>query len=144
MPYNPKKNGAANYKSWMQLTEAQIAAIEAVEGADNTSSPNDERFAQVVHITNDKMQTYSGYNTALYQNIDGISGSAATTTYAQDTVVRIQSYEADNWVTIESAPTAVIGQGILIVNGSELIIAISAGDKIATINGKLNIVPKIL
>jgi hypothetical protein len=52
MPYNPKKNGAANYKSWMQLTAEQISAIEAAEGADNTSDPNAERFAQVVHVAN--------------------------------------------------------------------------------------------
>lgn len=52
MPYNPKKNGAANYKSWMQLTAAQISTIEALEGADNTANPNAERFAQMVHVVN--------------------------------------------------------------------------------------------
>jgi hypothetical protein len=50
MPYNPKKNGAANYKSWMQLTSEQIAALQSIEGEDNTSDPNAEQFAQVVHV----------------------------------------------------------------------------------------------
>lgn len=52
MPYNPKKNGAANYKSWMQLTQAQIDALAAIEGEDNTEVPNDEQFAQVVYVIN--------------------------------------------------------------------------------------------
>lgn len=52
MPYNPRKNGAANYKSWMQLTASQITTIEGIEGADNTSDPNSERFAQMVYVVN--------------------------------------------------------------------------------------------
>lgn len=60
MPYNPKKNGAANYKSWSQLTEDQIAAIVAGEGADNTSDPNAERFAQVVLSANSKVNSNTG------------------------------------------------------------------------------------
>lgn len=52
MPYNPKKNGAAHYKSWMQLTQTQIDAIAAIEGVDNTANPNDEQFAQVVYVVN--------------------------------------------------------------------------------------------
>jgi hypothetical protein len=52
MPYNPNKNGAANYKSWTQLTDQQIATINATEGIDKTSDPDSERFAQVVHVAN--------------------------------------------------------------------------------------------
>ncbi len=37
MPYNPKKNGAANYKSWMQLTQTQIDNIAALEGVGVTA-----------------------------------------------------------------------------------------------------------
>lgn len=50
MAYNSKKNGAANYNSWMQLTDAQIAAIVALEGTDKTNDPKLERFANVVFL----------------------------------------------------------------------------------------------
>lgn len=60
MPYNPKKNGAANYKSWMQITAAQASTIAGVEGADNTSDPNAERFAQMVYVINQSAGGSSG------------------------------------------------------------------------------------
>lgn len=188
MPYNPKKNGAANYKSWMQLTSAQISAIEALEGADNTSDPNSERFAQMVYLVNgisidpgdisigavelkdsdsdirativdaglvtaiyaglvdsngnllEDIKSYGSYDTTSYQNLDGTSASDQSTEFVSDTLVRVKAYSADCWVEIGANPTAVDSQGMLMTQYDEISMLIPAGNKIAVIGGKLNIV----
>jgi hypothetical protein len=90
MPYNPKKNGAANYKSWMQLTQTQIDAIAAVEGADNTNDPNAEQFAQVVYVVNSSGGSSSGgaivdgVNDTLFATVADLTNSNPLSTMIVD------------------------------------------------------------
>lgn len=68
MAYNSKKNGAANYNSWLQLTDTQISLLESKEGADNTTDPSSERFAALVHLVNGIQDPVSGLSAAVKQN----------------------------------------------------------------------------
>ena len=73
--------------------------------------------------------------------LDGSSASAAGAAYGVDTNVRLASVGfADCWVVIDADPTAVAeAAGAILVNGTEYT-KVEAGDKIAVIGGKLNIV----
>ena len=83
----------------------------------------------------------ASYNTGSYQNLDGTSASDISTVYATNTVVRIKSYETDNWITISNDDSpAVADIGMLLETSEEITVLIYAGNKIATIGGKLNIV----
>jgi len=82
------------------------------------------------------------YRTDLFQNIDGLLASAITTAYTYNTIVRVKSYGGDNWVTRTAiAAAAVADTGLLLEDGSEITMLVYAGEQIATIGGKLNIVP---
>ena len=75
------------------------------------------------------------------QTIDGSSASVATSAYSVDTAVRLSSVSfADCWIEIGTNPTAVAeSAGAILVNGTEYMM-VEAGEKIAVIGGKLNIV----
>lgn len=70
MPYNPNKSGGANYRSWMQLTDAQIASIQAIEGADKVDDPNSEQFAQIVHLSQSSNNVNTG-TSEINVNLEG-------------------------------------------------------------------------
>ena len=73
--------------------------------------------------------------------IDGSAGSVATAAYAAGAKVRLAPVGfADCWVEIGTNPTAVAeSAGAILVNSTEYTI-VEAGDKIAVIGGKLNVV----
>jgi len=82
------------------------------------------------------------YRTDLYQVIDGTAATASTTVFTYDTVIRIDSYESDNWIKrATGSATAVDGEGMRLGQDKEITMLVYAGEVIATIGGKLNIVP---
>lgn len=98
--------------------------------------------AKLARDDNGSILQVGSYKTSLYQNIDGVAASAITTQYLVNTVVRIKSYTDDNWITIsDNAAAAVASQGMLLERGEEITLLVNADDYIATIGGKLNIVP---
>jgi hypothetical protein len=82
-----------------------------------------------------------GYLATDAVTLDGTSASAATAAYTAGAKVRLSSVGfADCWVEIGTNPTAVAeSAGAILVNGTEYTI-VEAGDKIAVIGGKLNVV----
>lgn len=105
MPYNPKKNGAANYKSWMQLTPTQISTIEAIEGDDLTDDPNSEKFAQVVYVLN---QSAGGSSSGVI--VDGVNdtlfATVADLTNANPLATMLVDANGDQITSFGSASTA--------------------------------------
>lgn len=81
------------------------------------------------------------YRTDQFQLVDGSGGSAVSTTFAHNTIVRIKAYSGDSWVKIDTVGTAVQYEGLLMGDGEELTMLIYDGQKISCIGGVLNIVP---
>lgn len=114
----------------------------------NDLGPNNAMATMVVDRTGvqiDNIQTYGMYNMAQFLTLDGSSAisSPASPAFPVDITVRIKSYFADNWVTMEpntTTPVAVVDSGMLLMEGDELTVVIPANYRLATIGGKLNIV----
>lgn len=108
MPYNPRKNGAANYKSWMQLTASQINTIEALEGADNPSDPNAERFAQMVYVINQSAGGSS--SSAIADGVDDtLYATVADLTNANPLVTMIVDANGDQITSFGGSSIKILG-----------------------------------
>jgi hypothetical protein len=151
--YNSKMHGAADYNKYVMIPSDTWDSISQ-ETDDNIDPYREGKFAQMVYVANgiqigdgsgntlNHISTYGRYITEDFQNIDGSSASASTTSFIEDTVVRVKSYDGDNWVKrTDSATTAVEGEGMLMLEGEENTMFVKTGDIISCIGGKLNIVP---
>ncbi|MCK5814295.1 MAG: hypothetical protein KAH03_08550 [Cocleimonas sp.] len=119
---------------WVDGLGRQVFTMSAGDDAKLTS-------AVLASDSNGNIMQVSAYDTTSYQNLDGSTASAISTEFTEHTVVRVKSYYDDNWITISDDDSdAVDDEGLLLENGAELTMLISAGNKIATIGGKLNVV----
>lgn len=91
-----------------------------------------------------KVLQVASYDTKNAENLDGTSASDISNEFTSNTIVRLKSYDNDNWINIsnDNSP-AVSEQGMLLQNGEELTVLIKKNYKVATIGGKLNIVKVI-
>lgn len=76
-------------------------------------------------------------------NLDGTSGSAASSAFSKDTLVRVIATASTNadgevYYKIGTAPTATTSTTLIYEKQAEQM-TIKSGNKIAVINGKLNI-----
>ena len=86
------KKGAADYGSWMQITQAQVNAIKALEGANVASStdPYAERFAQLVYVVNSSGGSSAGgaitdgVNDTLFATVTDLTNSNPLNTMIVD------------------------------------------------------------
>ncbi len=88
-----------------------------------------------------KVQSYGVYDTVGYENVDGTVSSTLSSALDGNKLYRLKAYEADSWITIGAAPTAVAEQGMLMTQYDEVTIEIVDNDKVAVIGGKINITP---
>lgn len=86
------KKGAAEYGSFMQITQSQVDAIKALEGAnaDLSDNPLAERFASLVYVVNSSGGSSSGgaivdgVNDTLFATVTDLTNSNPLTTMIVD------------------------------------------------------------
>jgi hypothetical protein len=73
--------------------------------------------------------------------LDGSSAADTSAAFAFNTPVKVSATDADIWIKVGAAPTAVSGEGEFIGIGSYDHMAVKADEKISVIGGIANIVP---
>ena len=73
--------------------------------------------------------------------LDGSSAADTSAAFAFNTPVKVSATDANIWVKVGTAPTAVSGEGEFIAIGSYDHMVVDADEKISVIGGIANIVP---
>lgn len=110
------------------------------------SKKNGKNRVQIVNDNGTELnniQTYGLYDTTNYENVDGTVSGTLSSALSADVLYRLKCYSADSWIKIESAPTPVDGEGMLMTQYDEITLEVNAGDKVGVIGGIVNIVPLI-
>lgn len=120
MPYKQPdgstKNGPAQYNSWMQLTQSQLDAIVAVEGAETGEPGKLERFAQLVHVVNSTASSggggpiQDGVTDTILATVDDLANSNPLATMLVDAngdqienLQTIGNYETDTYQNLDGS-----------------------------------------
>ena len=146
-PYNGHRHGEAEYNSYTTITSGAIPDLA-------TRPDGGDHFARMVHVVSNSdpsapdpitIKTLGHYETDTAYVLDGTTASDVSVAVTELTVVRLNSFDGDNWIKITTAGDAAVeGEGMLLAYGADLTMILNSGDRISTIGGKINVIPVTL